>query len=172
MSKQQSIITNFNAAYGTIILLPNSESKTAGGMEIPVADAELPSGKVVAVGSVPKEFRSHGLTIGSTAYYARVTSSQIPLEVNGRIEKCKAILWSDLRGWAPAADGPQAGSTQRNVFQRLKYWLYAVGGVFAAGFVVGHITYPFVSFVSGIKSWFATKKGRSVGAGGTDSEQG
>lgn len=158
MAKQQSIITGFEAAYGTIILLPNSESKTAGGMEIPVADAELPSGIVVAVGSVPKEFRSHGLTIGSTAYYARVTSSQIPLEVNGRVEKCKAILWSDLRGWSPAADGPQAGSNKSNVFQRLKYWLYAVGGVFVAGFIAGHITYPFVSFVSGIKAWFASKR--------------
>lgn len=163
MAKQQSIIEGFDAAYGTIILLQNTEQKTVGGMEVPVADGELPSGIVVAVGSVPKEFRSHGLTIGSTAYYARVTSSQIPLTVNGRQEKCKAILWSDLRGWSPAADEPQAGSNKSNVFQKIRYWLYAVGGVFAAGFIAGHLTYPFVSFASGIKSWFAAQKGRSDG---------
>lgn len=163
MAKQQSIITNFEAAYGTIILLPNSESKTAGGMEIPVADAELPSGIVVAVGKVPKEFRSHGLTIGSTAYYARVSSSQIPLEVNGRMERCKAILWSDLRGWVPAADEPLSGSSKSNVFKKIKFWLYSVGSVFAAGFIAGHLTYPFINLLGTIKNWFAARKNRPDG---------
>lgn len=164
MAKKSSIIDNgFEAAYGTLILIQNQQAPTVSGFDIGAKDAELPSGTVVAVGSVPWRFRLHGMKVGSTAYYARIVAGQIPLSIGGVEYKCKAILWSDLRGWAPGADSLPAGinlpNEKRSIKARIRNWLYAVGTLFAAGFVTGVLAAPFINWLSSIKDWFAGRKG-------------
>lgn len=174
MAKRQSIIDGgWQAAYGTIILIQNAEAPTVGGFDIGAKDAELPSGTVVAVGSVPWRFRCHGLKIGSTAYYARIVASQIPLSIEGKEYKCKAILWSDLRGWAPQADSLPDGlnlPNERSFKTRFKNWLYSVGGVFVSGFITGVIAGPFIFSLSNIKAWLRPVRDKfknTTGEGGT-----
>lgn len=157
MAKKQSIVPGFEAAYGTIIIVPDKNDHSVSGMAVPVKETELPSGTVVAVGTPPRQFWSHPLKIGSRAVYARASANQIKLPVNGEETVCKAITWSDLRGWyQPESGSPGGESTshgKKSFWRNIKTWMYAVGGTFVAGFVAGVLVSPVVLNLSKLKFW-------------------
>ena len=164
MSKKSSIFKE-QAAYGVIVVLPDYAESNVGGIEVPTDKAsELPVGTVVAIGKVPPQFWFHPLRLGSKVVYAKASANQVKLDVAGKIQVCKCLLWSDLRMSSPPTDESLAvikGSHGTfTIRSRIRAWLYAVGGTFVAGFFAGVLVGPSIKWASGLKWWLKRKFGK------------
>lgn len=160
MAKKASVIDGaFEAAAGTIWVVPSVEESLVGGMRTGDSDKELPKGTVVAVGAVPRQFKSHRLAIGSVAVYSRTVANVMKLPVigdDGVVEdrEVKCVLWTDLRG-----DFPPRGVTAGRktmvyaIYQKVRGYLLRFSIPLSIGFSVGVI----VGSVIWSWSWFRDK---------------
>ena len=154
MTKSQSLITGCEAAYGVIIVAPEkADTTTEYGLELAVKATELSTGKVLAIGPIPKEYRSYNIGLGSRVVYSRAASNEIRLPVDGEVKVCRAVLWADIRLYFV----PEKNASNESTMSKIKRWAYSWGGAIATGFVAGYLSYPLINLFSAAKYWVLRK---------------
>lgn len=141
MAKPCTSIVGLKPAYGTILVVPENRDRNTATITMQVSDQQLPRGKVVAIGDVPRRYRKVPIGIGSTIAYARAVTQSIPVEINGQMTQVVCVMWLDHRAsWVDENNSDESSIRIRDIF--------AFSAGFAAGIAFSYRRYwiPFVSF--------------------------
>lgn len=157
-------VENISVANGVLIIIPHNERNHVGGIELPLADKAMPCGTVIATGTMPHHLRLYRkIKLGNVVHYSRATAKDVPLLVDGKEFRCAFIDANNVQAWSAGADGPYSDLFKKNeksFFSRAKAWVYAVGGLFSAGFIAGVLLAPFINITSSIKYFIKSKFGQ------------
>ena len=159
-------VENISVASGVLIIIPHNKRNQVGGIDVPLADQSMPCGTVIATGNMPHHLRLYRkINLGDTVHYSRATAKDVPLLVRGKEYRCAFIDANNVQAWSADADGPHSDlftKNEKSFSSRAKTWAYAVGGLFASGFVTGVLAAPFINIASTIKHYLKSRFSRKA----------